>query len=81
MSGDATVGVVDQTAAGASNTKPVRTREVRLVLNDGSLVTAELQVVAVADARGNLVNPDQSGLLGEIRDLLADIKFLFELKG
>jgi hypothetical protein len=71
---DTSVGVIDQTVAGASSTKEVRVRDQRLLRDDGTIVTAQTQVVTLVDASGRPVDfKMQLQLLSEIRDLLSDM--------
>lgn len=64
-----------------STGKKIRMLEVNILLADGTVGTTELQVISIADEKGNLIDLDNSGTLCEIRDILAEIKLFMELKG
>jgi hypothetical protein len=74
---DAVVGVTDQ--SGQANARDIATRAITQMAQDGSMVTAYLQLVIPADGGGKPV--DLAGivpLLSEIRHLLVEIHGILE---
>jgi hypothetical protein len=65
-----------------STGKKVRVLEITALDSDGSVQTVEMQVIAIADRRGQLLGLSSTeGLLQGILDKLEEIRFELSLRG
>jgi hypothetical protein len=62
-----------------STGKKVQSREMRVILDDGTLATVQMQVISIADKDGRFVDLDTSSTLDEILEVLREMKQMMEL--